>query len=337
MPTSDTKGSTPKFARPNIELPSSPSPGTRNEKDNDSGLPPPSRQDSRLKRPITSKRTGGPRTSEGRARSSLNAIKHGGYVTAKSAALEFQDTLDELVDRINPIGAVEVGIVNSLAVELFRLATLSKLEVERVQSAVLSEVSTLELGQSLDYPWLSTHPDELRNPPALEVLRARLRGYFFAQLGSLRSQCGTKPSESDLRTIEALSNAVEDMTSNSHTAPDDLAHMDEGAGHEPAYLDELDRHMRMLAFGNDLIGKGMALPADLQPLVDYWLLRNYHRLEATRRELQVAQMVMLLTNDNVRRARSHSMRQLDDCLRLLELLRSKPLELGSRRPTRLGE
>ncbi len=35
---------------------------------------PPLRQDSRLKRPIASKRTGGPRTSEGRARSSLNAV-----------------------------------------------------------------------------------------------------------------------------------------------------------------------------------------------------------------------------------------------------------------------
>jgi hypothetical protein len=97
-------------------------------------FPPPWSQDSRLKRPLLSRRTGGPRTAEGRARSSLNAIKHGGYVTASSAALEFQATFSELVSRINPVGVVEEGVVNALAVELFRLSMLGKLDLERVQS-----------------------------------------------------------------------------------------------------------------------------------------------------------------------------------------------------------
>jgi hypothetical protein len=55
-------------------------------------FPPTLRQDTRLKRPLTSRRSGGPLTAEGRARSSLNAIKHGGYVTASSAAQELQAT-----------------------------------------------------------------------------------------------------------------------------------------------------------------------------------------------------------------------------------------------------
>lgn len=304
-------------------------------------FPPPLSQDTRLKRPLASRRTGGPRTAEGRARSSLNAIKHGGYVTASSAAQEFQATFSELVSRINPVGVVEEGVVNSLAVELFRLSMLGKLELERVQSAVHSEVSTLELAQALEYPWTKTHPDELRNPPELKALRSRIGSYLATQLGSLLSQCGPTPSAPEERTIEALRLAVDDMQLSGDDNANDLgagdAHRDVEPYPEPAYLDELDRHMRELARGNELLRNGMALPSDTQPLVDYWLLRNYHRIEATRRDLQVAKLVEVLTSEGVRRARGHAMRQLDDCVRLLELLRGGPVDFGPARRARLKD
>jgi hypothetical protein len=293
--------------------------------------PKPAEHDERLKRPLNSHRSGGPRSSEGRARCSLNAIKHGGYVTASSAALEYQQILSELTARVNPIGRVEEGLVESLAVELLRLSTLGKLEVERLQSAVNSEVSSLELAQALDYPWSSTHIDDLRNPPRPSTLRARLVTYFDSQLASLQAQCVPSPSDAESRAIEALRLAVEDLAANTQDddTPNDSITV-------PAYFDDLDLHMRAVASGHELLSNGMALPADLQPLVDYWLLRNYYRIETTRRELQVSQMVFVLTNDGVRRARSQAVRQLNDCIRLLELLRGSPLDLGSSRRTRLA-
>ena len=303
-------------------------------------FPPPLRQDSRLKRPLVSRRSGGPRTAEGRARTSLNAIKHGGYVTAGSAALEFQATLSELISRINPVGVVEEGVVNSLAVELFRLSMLGKLELERVQSAVHAEVSTLDLAHALEYPWIKTHPNELRNPPTLTALRTRLGGFLASQLCSLMSQCGPTPTEPEARTIEALRLAVDDKhvggADTTDTGSGDANQDDDEPHSEPAYFDELDRHMRELVRGNELLSNGMALPSDTQPLVDYWLLRNYHRIDATRRELQVARLVEVLTSEGVRRAQGHAMRQLDDCLRLLELLRGGPVDLGSAHRARLA-
>jgi hypothetical protein len=83
--------------------------------------PPPPTQDSKLKRLLNSNRTGGPRTSKGRARIALNSIKHGNYVTTSSAGTEFQSTLRELIPRINPVGVIEEGVVNSLTVELCRV------------------------------------------------------------------------------------------------------------------------------------------------------------------------------------------------------------------------
>jgi hypothetical protein len=323
MPTTENKDSRPKTTRSIIDSNPSPAQGNLSDKANDLGMPP-LRQDSRLKRPIASLRTGGPHTSEGRARSSLNAIKHGGYVTAKTACLDYQQILGELTQRINPVGAVEEGVVESIAIELFRLSMLGKLEVERLQSAVCAEVGTLALAQALDYPWAQTHPDELRNPPQLATLRNRLAPYLESQLASLQAQCGASPSESDSRTIEALRLAVQDMAEGAGAGDDEP----DDTHPEPEYLDELDRHMRAVASGHDLLHNAMAVPADVQHLVDYWLYRNRRRIEATRRELQVAQMVMVLTSDGVRRARSHAMRQLDDCMHLLEILQGVPLDLG---------
>ena len=300
-------------------------------------LPPrPVEREARLKRPLNSNRTGGARTSEGRARSSLNAIKHGGYVTAKTAGLGYLQILDELTQRINPVGAVEETVVESLAVELFRLSMLGKLEVERLQSAVSAEVGSLELAQALDYPWAQTHPDELRNPPRRSTLRARLRSYFSAHLLSLKAKSGPNPSPADWQTIEALRLGVEDLCAPAPDGDDEDAEVPSDSLRDPAYLDDLDRYMRDVAGSDDLLRQGMALPADVQPLVDYWLLRNYHRIEAKRRELQVAQMVMVLTNDGVRRARSQAMRQLDDCMHLLEILQGTALDLGATSRERLA-
>jgi hypothetical protein len=232
------------------------------------------------------------------------------------------------------VGVVEEGVVNSLAVELFRLSMLGKLELERVQAAVYAEVSPFELAQALGYPWIRSHPDELRNPPELKSLRERVGSYLSAHLGSLQSHCGSKPSAADTLKIDAIRLAVDDMNCVGDGDPNALGagglkHYSEEHYSEPACLDELDRHMRELARVKDLQSSGMALPSDTQPFVDYWLLRNHHRIEATRRDLQVAKLIDVLTSEGVRRARGHAMRQLDDCVRLLELLRGGPVDLGS--------
>jgi hypothetical protein len=213
---------------------------------------------------------------------------------------------------------------------------LGKLELERVQSAIHSEVSIFELAHALEYPWIKTHPDELRNPPELKELRTRLGSYLATQLGSPLSQCGPTPSAPEALAIEAVRLAVDDMQIIRDDDANDLgtvdAHQDDEPFPGPAYLDELDRHMRELARENELLSNGMALPSDTQPLVDYWLLRNYPGIEATRRDLQVAKLVEVLTNEGVRRARGHAMRQLDDCVHCLSSCAASPLTLA-----KLGE
>ena len=277
-------------------------------------------RDERLKRPLHSNRLGGPRTSEGRARSSLNAIKHGGYVTAKSASVAYQALRDELTIRICPIGAAEEGIVESLALELYRLTMLGRLEVERLQAATSAEVNLIELAQALSYPWARTHLEALRSPPSPAALRARLLDFFAGHHQELEGQKAAGLSNADQLTASAVGSFI-----------DDLKNERLEGGQEPDYLECLDRHVLTLGTGHAMLADSMFLAVDLHHLVDYWLFRNSHRIEATRRELQLGQMVRILTDQQVGRAHELAHRHVQQCIELLELLQARPVDLGGKR------
>jgi hypothetical protein len=94
-------------------------------------------------------KSGGPKTTEGRAASSKNAIKMGAY--AKHAILpgedsaQFDDLLDRLMQEYDPQGVMEASLVRDIAMHIWR-----KLRVERLESAyflkeLYREISTHEL------------------------------------------------------------------------------------------------------------------------------------------------------------------------------------------------
>ena len=227
---------------------------------------------------------------------------------------------DELTIRIGPVGAVEESIVESLALELYRLSMLGKLEVERLMAATTAEVSLIELAQALSYPWTRTHLEALRSPPSLSTLRARLVDFFKRHLDVLDGQHGAGLSKGDQLAASAVGSFI-----------DDLANERLDEGQEPDYLECLDSHVLTLGTSHVMLADSMALAVDLQHLVDYWLYRNHQRIEATRRGLQVEQMVHILTDQHVGRARDLAHKQVQQCIALLEMLQARPIDLGGKR------
>jgi hypothetical protein len=88
--------------------------------------------------PIAS-RSGGPRTAEGKRRSCQNAQKHGLYTDERfleAAALElgddprqFQRLLNGLIEARRPVGAVEMALVEGIALLLYKQARLDRSEL----------------------------------------------------------------------------------------------------------------------------------------------------------------------------------------------------------------
>ena len=90
-------------------------------------------------RPSSAKRSGGPRTAQGKRRSSQNARKHGLYTDERfleSAALElgedprqFRRILKGLVEARRPVGALELALVEDIALLFLKKARLDKAEL----------------------------------------------------------------------------------------------------------------------------------------------------------------------------------------------------------------
>jgi hypothetical protein len=80
-------------------------------------------------------RSRGPKTPEGKARSRLNAIKHGmraamHVVLPDEHAVEFQALQEALLDELAPDGALQLVLARRVAVAAWRLARADRMEVE---------------------------------------------------------------------------------------------------------------------------------------------------------------------------------------------------------------
>ena len=82
----------------------------------------------------------GPKTEEGKARSSRNAEKHGltarWTVIAGEADDEFTGLLASNEDRFDPQGELEADLVRQLAVTQFRLARAARLETSILRDGI---------------------------------------------------------------------------------------------------------------------------------------------------------------------------------------------------------
>jgi hypothetical protein len=78
----------------------------------------------------------GPKTSEGKARSAQNALKHGlraqkYLVLPEEDAAEFEALEAALVEELAPVGAMQTVLARRVAIATWRLARADRLEVEQ--------------------------------------------------------------------------------------------------------------------------------------------------------------------------------------------------------------
>ena len=90
----------------------------------------------------------GPKTPEGKAASSLNALKHG--LTAEHAVLGSEDaelfnqTLQTFLDQLQPVGPVENLLVQQIVMASWRLTRLRDMETALFEMRLSDEKDTLD-------------------------------------------------------------------------------------------------------------------------------------------------------------------------------------------------
>jgi hypothetical protein len=100
---------------------------------------------------INGAKSKGPVTPEGKARSSRNALRHGltaGFTLLVSESQpDFQLFLDAYIHRYQPADAVEMDLVQSMAIARWRLRRMANLEASLLENEVL--LTTEEIDQQL--------------------------------------------------------------------------------------------------------------------------------------------------------------------------------------------
>jgi len=90
----------------------------------------------------------GPKTEAGRKISSRNAITHGlyskGVVIAKESREQFQEMLDAYIQQFQPIGLVELDLVEEMVAAKWRQRRLWSIETDLIEDQVLMQTEKLD-------------------------------------------------------------------------------------------------------------------------------------------------------------------------------------------------
>ena len=177
----------------------------------------------------------GPRTPEGKARSSKNALKHGllareAVITSGLAAenpAEFQALLADLREELRPEGVIQETLVERMATCYWRLRRAQRLEIAAIHgtldkpaAATPDSIRVAKIERSVERAAAKLRQDEgflktLANPPDLSVPDQRADFHsFLTQLAESFDIETADRSDDDLLTalVTALKDAVADQT-----------------------------------------------------------------------------------------------------------------------------
>ena len=96
----------------------------------------------------------GPKTEAGRKISSRNAVTHGlyakGVVIAKESTEQYQEMLDAYIQQFQPIGPVELDLVEEMVAAKWRQRRLWSIETDLIEDQILIQTEKLDKDYS-DY------------------------------------------------------------------------------------------------------------------------------------------------------------------------------------------
>ena len=255
-------------------------------------------RDSRIGRHEPIRRSGGPRTQEGRAVASRNALTHGAYAMPPSSSDEYGQHLVQTERYFNPSGPVQSHLVDQIAHEIWRLGTIGRYERCAVSMLEASEPGAALIASAVGFPYGPEHHHLLCRPDDL-VLRSRL-SWRLDDMG-LSAGEGLGPLPELARALRRP-----------HPGPDIDA--------EEALMRRVDDALRLGRSGGALHAR-LAGPGGPELLAEYWVLRNHDAIARERWALVNARVLELLSRPALVRARQSSaatLLKLHDRLMLLQ-------------------
>jgi flagellar hook-basal body complex protein FliE len=167
----------------------------------------------------------GPRTAAGKAASSMNALKHG--LTSRRVVMpyenqaEFDALLKDLMDESQPVGALEIELVNDIAASLWRLSRARRRECDLADVAFGGGSKQAREEFALMLRYTASIERELH--------RAIIRLNQVQELRRKREEHRRRDQESNARRTPQVVTVVQAASSPLHTAVSDFVSSDQMA------------------------------------------------------------------------------------------------------------
>jgi len=252
------------------------------------------KEDSRIKRPL-SKRSGGPRTKDGIARASNNSLKHGAYATRLPDHEDFCNYAEAARQELRPCGLIERTIVNSLAHDAYRIERIEEAERGRVLCASRHVMSPSALAELLDFPWACTHSELLLEPVNELLLQRAIHSAWVELAAPPPSPEPARPVSMPDRRLLGLYKEGCELLGRPVLLP--FMHED--------FFTRMDVVMHEARVTQSYLGRRISERTGEALLVQYWLYRNASRVNGIVHKVLQAQVLDVLGDENIARARSH--------------------------------
>jgi hypothetical protein len=266
-----------------------------------------------------SRRSGGPKTAQGKAKASKNSIDHGAYAVKRPETDSYYAYAELIHRELRPIGPLQQEMADSAAYDAFKSMRLREIERRDLLRAEQEQVSTKKLAELTGFPWADTHHELLAEPINQALLQKSIhRSWrsFAAPKGDVGSPEGR--STPDRMVVELYDEGCKVLSS-----PGLVQFIEEG------FFARLDVVMLEARTQQNYLGRRIHEQRSEMLLVQYWLYRNAARVSQCIHKLHDDKIVDVLSDERIVRAKAHVSNSLRNNIATLAALKGmKGRDLG---------
>jgi len=276
------------------------------------------KEEKRLKRPL-SKRSGGPKSPEGKSNSAQNSTKHGGYVVPSRVSEEFCRFEQEVYVRLEPIGAIEVELVSEIAFTLWRSKLIQRYVNNALDAAEFDDVGLRQLAHLTGFPFEERYQYLLNVNEIDETRLQRFAKFWSTSCDGLIELGGVDAviAAGDVRIREIHEEGAKVLG--------------QRVVHQVMYekfFDALDRVMHEARDGRNSLGIKLLGLQDFTELINYWIYRNCLKISAARHKMREQEALRILCDPNIERAQSRADQTLQRQLNTYWLMKNTEMKTG---------
>jgi hypothetical protein len=272
----------------------------------------------KLQGPV-SKRSGGPKTPDGKSKSAQNSTKHGGYVIPSRGSEEFCKFEQGVHGYLEPDGVIEVHLASRIASTLWQSKLIQRYVHEGLDAAEFDDVSLKQLALITNFPFVDRYRYMLNvNENDGERLQ-RLAKFWSTSCDWL-----IEPGETDAVTAAGDGRIKEIYAEGVQVLGQNFV---QEVMHEK-FFDALDRVMFESRVGRNSLGIKLDKLEDLTDLVNYWIYRNSSRISSARKMIREQKALKILCDTGIERAQSSAERAFNRLLDAYWLMKNTEIKTG---------